>query len=55
MVRPRMVDRSKVQSATCCIKLTKEQHARWQAMARKQGLTLSAWVRLVLDRAARTG
>ena len=29
-----------------------EQHARWMAAAQRAGLTLSAWVRIVLDAAA---
>lgn len=35
--------------------MTELQRKRWEAMARKQGFTLSQWVRMVLDRAARTG
>lgn len=37
------------------IMATQAQRTRWEAMATKQGYTLSQWVRMVLDRAARTG
>lgn len=34
------------------IRLTVDERARWQAAADRDGLTLSAWIRVVADRAA---
>jgi len=55
MARPPKQDRSTVRTKQTLILSTHAQRKRWEAMARKQGYTLSQWVRLVLDRAARTG
>jgi len=55
MARPRLQDRSAVMGKGTLIMATQAQRKRWEDMARKQGQTLSAWVRNVLDRAARTG
>ena len=55
MARPKRQDRSTVMDKGTLIMATQAQRKRWEAMARKQGMTLSQWVRIVLDRAARTG
>lgn len=55
MARPRRQDRASVHAANVSLKATKVQRDRWKAMAIKQGMTLSQWLRMVLDRAARTG
>lgn len=55
MARPKRQDRSTVLCKSTLIMSTQAQRKRWEDMARRQGFTLSAWARYVLDWAARTG
>ena len=55
MVRPALKDRSTVLSKVMQLRIRADEHKRWVEAAQKQGRTLSAWARAMLDRAARTG
>lgn len=55
MARPVTKDRASVLSQRVDLRVRDDEHKRWVEAARKQGQTLSEWVRAVLDRAARTG
>jgi len=53
MARPPLVDRTRVQSSMVRIRLRPDQRKRWLAAASEHGMSLSAWIRATLDRAAR--
>ena len=53
MARPSLADRTRVQSSMVRLRLRPDQRKRWQAKATECGMSLSAWVRATLDRAAR--
>jgi uncharacterized protein (DUF1778 family) len=55
MVRPTFKDRATVRQHVVAVRVRAEQRKAWAAAAEKQGRTLSAWVCMMLDRAARTG
>ena len=55
MSRPPEKNREFVRTDTVRIRITPLQRKRWEAMARKHGMTLSTWLRSVANRAARTG
>jgi hypothetical protein len=55
MARPREADRSLVRDVVVRLMVRREQRKRWQVAADRHGMTLSAWLRYVADRAARTG
>jgi predicted HicB family RNase H-like nuclease len=55
MARPVTKDRASVLSQRVDLRVRDDEHKRWVEAAHNKGLTLAAWVRMVLDRAARTG
>ena len=56
MARPKTEDRSLVRTRRLELRLTKDEKARWEEAARRQGYpSLSRWLRYVADRAARMG
>lgn len=53
MVRPRESDRELERTVVCKVRVREGQRKRWEVKAKECGLTLSEWIRLTLDRAAR--
>jgi len=53
MARPPITDRTRVHSVRVEVRLRPGQYKRWVAAAREHGMSLSAWIRVTLDRAAR--
>jgi hypothetical protein len=53
MARPREQDRSRVRDKLVHVRATKNQLQAWKEEAKRMGLTLSQWLRMVGDRDAR--
>lgn len=55
MARPREGDRDVVRTVVVKVRVRPLQHKRWVERANREGVPLSTWIRMVVDRAARTG
>jgi antitoxin component of RelBE/YafQ-DinJ toxin-antitoxin module len=54
MARPPLTDRTQVRSSSIKVRMSTNQREKWAKAAASNGLTLSRWARMALDRAART-
>jgi predicted HicB family RNase H-like nuclease len=55
MARPAAINRASVRAKLIALRVKDDERAKWMQAASKAGCSLSTWMRMSLNRAARTG